>query len=119
MPYTQLTPINIDADAVTGADPATVANAEGSWFYCPHPDRTFLYFTNTNAAARNITIYAQKENNLGALVNTVVQIAIGNVTPQQLRVRICDHHIDTAGKVHVSYDAITNLNVALFEVGEA
>ena len=62
MAVTEITPTAIEYAGQTGslADLTDAANADGSWFYCRHPHRTFIFLENTNAAARVMTITGQK-----------------------------------------------------------
>ena len=121
MAITEITPVAIEYAGELGslADLTDAANADGSWFYCHHPHRTFIFLENTNAAARVMTIEGQMEDPFtGTVTDTDYTIAIGSVTEQFGFVPVNKWQIDDAGKVHISFDAVTNLNIGVYVVGE-
>jgi len=118
---TQLTPFEVPYAGLTGAlaDITDAATAAGNWFICKHPSRTFILLYNANAAARTMTIIGQKTSPpTDAVTSPPYTIAIGNVTAQYLLAPVSEYEIDEAGKVHLTYDAVVNLEVGVIVVGE-
>lgn len=110
MALTQIIVQEIDQDGMVPAYGA--ANADGSWFLCPKPNLTFIQVYNTNAAARDVTIYAQKENSQGVLVDNVitVELTVGN-----RMISVADWEIDIADKVFLQYSAVANVTIGVFQ----
>jgi len=118
---TQLTPLPVPYAGLTGglADITDAANAAGNWFFCKHPSRTFILLYNVNAAARTMTIVGQKTSPpTGTVTSPPYTIGIGSVTTQYLLAPLSEYEIDEAGKVHLTYDAVVNLEVGVIVVGE-
>lgn len=94
-----------------GAAPVfTACNAGGDTI--PFDDRTLLYFKNTNAAARNVTITPQRKV-AGATVAPVV-ITVPLTTGERVAAGY-DPSIfcDAQGRLVLTYDAAANLSVAV------
>jgi hypothetical protein len=77
--------------------------------------RILLHYRNTNAAARNATINSVKACDQGSdhdvLVNvplTTGERIVGPFSPSRFN--------DVNGKVQITYDAVTNLTVAVIKV---
>jgi len=93
----------------------SAANADGSWFSCPHPLRTFIWIKNVAVGIQTMTIQAQKTTSDGATTDVVVPVPantgdlkIGPIPPR------C---IDEAGNVYIDFDAVVTLTLGVFQAG--
>lgn len=113
MPETTLTKQTI---VLTGLDEALIAaNADGSKFACPNPERTYIHVLNTNIAIKTMTVVAQKYSSHGTLDDRVVPIP---ATTGDLMVGSIDRWlVDDAEEVHLTYDDVTNVTIVVVQVG--
>ena len=99
---------------LTPAAPTNVAcDVAGDSF--ANDGRILLHFRNTNAAARNVTIDSVKLCDQGSDHDVLVNVPltsgeriVGPFSPSRFN--------DVNGKVQMTYDAVTNLTVAVIRV---
>ncbi len=101
---------------LTGLDEGLVAaNADGSKFTCPDPQRTYIHVTNTNAGIKTMTIHAYKLSNQGTLDDAVIPIPA--LTGDLMCGPMESYLVDGAGYVHVTYDDVTNVLIVVTQNG--
>src|SRR5882724_1784638 len=96
----------------TGVTPAYQACAGGGDLAPIAGGKTFLHFLNTNAAARNVTLNSITNCNQGFDHDIVVNVpaTVGTVIVGPIAT---DRFADANGNVALTYDAVTNLSVAV------
>ena len=95
----------------------SAANADGSWFACTNPNRTFIWSKNTSGGDLTVTLTAQKQTSDGATTNEVITIpaTTGNKKIGPIPYRM----IDNAGNVYLDYaGGVTNLTIGVFQDGD-
>jgi len=91
------------------------ANADGSWFDCPHISRTFIWADNASGGDLTVTIEAQKTTSDGATTDMTFTIPL--TTGNKMFTIDC-HCIDTADKVYLTYPGgVASLTIAVFQAG--
>src|SRR3990167_7912315 len=90
----------------------TYAAAAGGGGSFPNDGQTFVQFKNTNAAARNVTIATQVTVDGKAVADDVINVPLttGDVMVGPFPPGIYN---DVNGRVQLTYDAVTNLTVAV------
>lgn len=91
------------------------ANADGSYFDCPYPNRTFIHILNVAVGIQTITITGQDYSNQGNLNDTAVAVPANT---GDLRIGPLEEWmVGDDGQVHVTYSAVVTLTVGVFQMG--
>jgi len=114
MPMTEIT-VSPFTLAAADDNALAAANADGSWFDCPHISRTFIWAINGSAGDLTVTIEAQKTTSDGATTDMVFTIPAAT----DIKMFTIDSHcIDTADKVYLTYAAgVGTLSIGVFQAG--
>jgi len=107
--------------SMAGAAPSfAAANADGSRFACPTNSRLYLHIKNTNGSTRNVTILKQQASALvpgyGPVTLANFQVTIPITTGERLIGPIPPACVDSEGYAHITFDAVTDLTIGLFEL---
>lgn len=112
-----MTQITVSPFTLAAADDNALAaaNADGSWFDCPHISRTFIWAKNGSGGDLTVTIEAQKTTSDGATTDMTFTIPL---TSGNKVFTIDCHCIDIADKVYLTYPGgVASLTIGVFQAG--
>lgn len=111
-----LTVNDVDLDGLTwtsGTSPYVACAGGGDEFV--NDGKTYIHLKNTNAATRTVTVNSQVNCSQGFDHN--VSVTVGATTGEaKVGPFPTARFNDATGKVQLTYDAVTNLTIAIFSV---
>jgi len=114
MPVTEITKQEMSLAAAI-VPTLSAANADGSWFSCPHPLRTLIWIKNVAVGIQTMTIQAQKTTSDGATTDVVVAVPANT---GDLKIGpIPSRCVDEGGNVYIDFDAVVTLTLGVFQAG--
>ena len=118
-----VTTLSVQTIGIAGTTPSySAANADGSKFACASDERVFMHLKNANGSNRTVTIdlpdTAAAIPGYGAVTLADRAVVIPLTSGDKMIGPIPPRFIDSAGYVNITFDAVSDLTIAVFKLAK-
>jgi hypothetical protein len=96
----------------TAVPTLSAANVDGNYFAIGRADAMVIWIKNTNASDRTMTVVRQSVGSEGLKTNMAITVSQN----EEFFVPIDGSFRDSNGRCNVTYDAVTDVTVAVLEI---